>query len=217
MASRGQRRSTLLVVLVAGLLSLAGCISGPPASPLASPAVDASAPPFVLPPQDWQVACQGIEPEPCRDMAEGIASSRRPNDPPLHTVLVRCTAGPCTRAGGSGETVLVFADGSSRSVGSWSYSTGEAAPQEVPPPPPPRPAGDWQLVCQEVPRSQCEEFAESSFEAINATGDELASITVSCTSRSCTATAGRGDTVATFVNGSQMAVGSWEYAGPDAP
>jgi hypothetical protein len=204
---------------------IAACSPAPAASPSAPLSVDASAavspsadatgnagaPAFVLPRDDWQIACEGIDPDACRDMAEGAAGSRQPTDPPLHTVLIRCTTPPCTTAGGSGDTILVFADGSSRTVGSWSYSSAGPAPGGGQPlPPEPSPAGDWELICDGVPRDRCEEFATTSYESINELGRELVAITVVCHATACT-DRGQGVTLATFADGSQEEVGGWDY------
>jgi hypothetical protein len=147
-------------------------------------------------------------------MSEGMADTQQRNGPPLRTILVRCTEQPCTPARGTGETILIYADGSTQSAGSWGYDSAGANEIEVmPPAPPPSPAGAWELICKELPRSQCEEFATDSYEAINAVGLELEALTMSCVSAGCTSTSGSVEAVATFVDGSEQPVGSWQYVG----
>ena len=234
---RGQRSLSAMMALVAlSALSACGVVPGGSPSP---PRETASAPPtsgdestaatsspaaasagidvaptvFVLPPPTWEVACIGVDAQLCRQMAEGAAEGRRPSDPPLRTVLVRCNAPSCSRGDASGETILIFADGTSRTSGNWAVSM----PVGPPPPPASRPAGDWQLQCGRVPRSTCEEFALEAYESVNSSGRQLAVLTLGVPPLSCTTSAGRGETVATYSDGSAESVASWEYKGSPAP
>lgn len=210
--------------LVAALLIAGACQAAPaqspttatlsatPSAPVGSPAPELDGPPpFVLPRPAWQVACQGIDPESCQRMALDASVSQRPGEPPIRTVLIRCATPPCTPAEGNGETILIYADGTSEASGSWGHST--ALPGGTPGAPPAAPAGDWELVCEGIARSQCEEFAADSFAAIDSSDLELHTLTLTCLSESCTTQAGRVRAVARFVDGSEQSVGEWEYVG----
>ena len=195
-------------VLLAAVLGVTAC--APAATTGPEPAG------VFLPGTRWPTACEGIPLDKCRDMAADAADSLRPNDPPLRSILIRCTKPPCTQLRGDGETIYLFVDGTSRVAGSWGYaSPGE--PPIAPVPTPIRPPGDWQLVCQGVPRQQCEEFAVDSYQAVATIGVPLRAIIVRCTVASCTATEGTGETIGTFADGSQRSLVGWSYAGPLGP
>jgi hypothetical protein len=209
---------TRLGLLAAAALLTAACQVTPAESPTApsTPGTLATAttsevgapPPFVLPQPDWQVACEAIDAESCRLMAQNVNVSQRPGTAPVRTVLVRCTTPPCTPAEGNGETILLYADGSSESVGGWGY--GSAVPGATPAPPP---AGDWELVCEGIARSQCEEFAGNSFDSIDDSEHALETLRLTCISESCTAQAGHVRAMAHFADGSEQLVEEWDYIG----
>lgn len=218
------RTGRIVTIALAGPVFVVACTAASPAppSPTASYVPDdagASAapldaglpPPFVLPQPGWQVACQGIDAESCRLMAQSVTVLERPHDLPVRTVLIRCTTPPCTPAEGNGETILIHIDGSSTTYGSWGY--GSAMPAGTVPPPPPIPAGDWELACGAVPRNQCEEFAAESFEQIGALGGDLRELAIVCVSQLCTPTAGQIRAIARFADGSEQTVGELEYVG----
>jgi hypothetical protein len=78
----------------------------------------APAPPSVALPGP---TCQGVPLERCTEVALG----GDPTSGAVISVVVRCTAEPCTAERGAGDTILTFADGTT-STSNWSYE--DAAP-----------------------------------------------------------------------------------------
>ena len=65
--------------------------------------------------------CIGLDSTSCENMAAQWAGLVRSGDGEILSIVVRCTAGPCTPTRGDGETMVTFADGDARAV-AWSYS-----------------------------------------------------------------------------------------------
>jgi hypothetical protein len=63
--------------------------------------------------------CQGVPAEPCREMAATPAGDDL-DGREIQSITVRCRAVPCTTTTGSGDTIVMFADGTSV-VTDWSY------------------------------------------------------------------------------------------------
>ncbi len=63
--------------------------------------------------------CLGVPAVSCRDLAES-ASSADPQGREIASITVRCRAVPCTTTTGSGDTLVLFTDGTS-TVTEWSY------------------------------------------------------------------------------------------------
>lgn len=63
--------------------------------------------------------CQGVPAVQCRQMALGVGDEGPPGFRVL-SIVVTCTAPPCTAVSGDGDTILTYQDGT-RVTGSWSY------------------------------------------------------------------------------------------------
>lgn len=63
--------------------------------------------------------CLGVPAQTCRDLAAS-ASSADPQGREIASITVRCRAVPCTTTTGSGDTLIVFADGESITT-DWAY------------------------------------------------------------------------------------------------
>ena len=85
-----------------------------------SGAIDAVEPgPQVDPTLAATPMCQGVPPDRCAEMAISVVSGD-PAGSTVVSILVRCTAAPCTAEHGTGETIITLNDGTT-SEGSWSY------------------------------------------------------------------------------------------------
>ena len=75
----------------------------------------------VIPPPDipMEPVCQGVPLAMCRTMAE--TSFGELSNQSVAQIVVRCSAPPCTDKGGTGDTVVTYADGSTLSA-SWEYA-----------------------------------------------------------------------------------------------
>lgn len=83
----------------------------PEDEPLPRPAEPAAVP---VEPQ-----CQGVPPAWCRTMAETAFGEL--SDTRVATILVRCTAPPCTNERGIGETLVSYSNGTTL-TSSWEYA-----------------------------------------------------------------------------------------------
>lgn len=79
-------------------------------------------PPEPVGPLPVEPVCLGVPAQVCRDMASSAVSNLQPGSPPVASITVRCTE-VCTPTNGTGESVVVFADGTSTGS-SWSMSSG---------------------------------------------------------------------------------------------
>jgi hypothetical protein len=75
-------------------------------------------PPPVVP---VEPQCHGVPVSTCRTMAE--TAFGEVSDQAVVSILVRCSEPPCTDDHGVGETLVTYADGSSR-TSSWEYAGG---------------------------------------------------------------------------------------------
>jgi hypothetical protein len=119
-----------------------------------------------------------------------------------------CSSASCTTEQGDGTAAAVFADGTGRELG-----FGYAAPVG---PPPEATFGPLPVtpVCLGVPAGWCAEHARAGAEMI-ADWSTIATITVRCT-RSCSATAGDGETRVLLRDGTAQTQG-WSYSGEVPP
>jgi hypothetical protein len=69
--------------------------------------------------------CHGVPDRPCREMAASAAGDD-PQGREIESVIVRCRAVPCTSTRGSGDTVVLFTDGTS-TTSEWDYDTAVPA------------------------------------------------------------------------------------------
>ena len=84
--------------------------------PLPVPAV-----PPVIPVVPVEPECQGVPVSMCRTMAE--TAFGEVSDEDVVAIVVRCTRQPCTDAQGAGDTIVTYADGTTR-TSSWEYAGG---------------------------------------------------------------------------------------------
>ena len=73
------------------------------------------------PPPDLAVepVCRGVPAVQCREMALGVGDEGPPGVRVL-SIVITCTAPPCTAVSGDGDTIVTFQDGT-RSTSGWSY------------------------------------------------------------------------------------------------
>ena len=90
------------------------------ASPVGTPGEMPIVDPTTLP---VEPVCVGIDRERCLEFAAASLDAG-PGGPVPVSIVVRCTA-ICDLSKGDGETVVRFADGTSR-IGGWAYSSGDA-------------------------------------------------------------------------------------------
>jgi hypothetical protein len=65
--------------------------------------------------------CLGVPALTCRDLAES-STSADPQGREIASITVRCRAVPCTTTTGSGDTLVVFTDGTS-TITEWAYES----------------------------------------------------------------------------------------------
>ncbi len=84
------------------------------------PATDRPAPVPIQPPVlPVEPTCQGVPVSMCKTMAEtGFGEL---SDQAVIAILIRCSEPPCTDKHGKGDTIVTYADGSTRSSG-WEYA-----------------------------------------------------------------------------------------------
>jgi hypothetical protein len=90
-----------------------------PADPV--PAEPAPAEPAEPPAVPVEPQCQGVPVSSCRTMAETAFGDVSPDD--VVAIIVRCTELPCTDDHGTGETLVTYSDGSTRTA-YWEYAGG---------------------------------------------------------------------------------------------
>lgn len=84
--------------------------------PQPAPALPPDVPDVPVEPQ-----CQGVPVSMCRTMAE--TAFGEVSDQAVTQIVVRCTRQPCTVDQGAGDTIVTYADGSTR-TSSWEYAGG---------------------------------------------------------------------------------------------
>jgi len=121
---------------------------------------------------------------------------------------IACSSASCTAEQGQGTEAVVFADRTGRELG-----FGYAVPVG---PPPEATFGPLPVtpVCLGVPAGWCAEHARAGVEMI-ADWSAIATVTVRCT-RSCSATAGDGETRVLLLDGTEQTQG-WSYNGEVPP
>lgn len=95
-------------------------VAGEPAPGGVKPLPEPIAPPLV-PVVPVEPLCQGVPVSMCRTMAE--TAFGEVSDEAVTGIVVRCTRQPCTEAQGAGDTIVTYADGTTRST-SWEYAGG---------------------------------------------------------------------------------------------
>lgn len=184
----------LCAVLLAATSLVVACGGAAPADPTATARID----------------CTGLPAVRCDEAVASVARSL-PNDHPVR-IEVRCISEPCTESSGAMETTVTMVDGRQLHANPLTWSDASATGGgAVPPGQPAGGPGQVRLpvepTCQGVPLATCRDMG-SNFESGHGA---VVSILVRCTINPCTATAGQGDTVITYADGTQS-TGGWGYS-----
>jgi hypothetical protein len=189
---RSQSDTRALVIAVAAALVVSGC--GLVATP------------------GPHVECSGIPAARCPELIhEAERMSGRAGGPPITSITIRSVNPPCTEQACQGETVVVYADGTSASSG-WGWQAAGPAPAAPSGPLPTRPPdGIVRPTCIAVPADKCAEFADAG-RLPDATPDPtIVAIEVACTKLPCTDELGMGATTIVHQDGTRETTG-WSYS-----
>lgn len=165
----------------------------------------ASAPPNAAPtrPPGMTIDCGDVPEDACTVVAAEYGSDVGQ----VVELTVRCVARTCTVASGDVETGLRYASGRRMSHGrAWGAVQQDPGVPPAPPVAAPRPAP----LCVGIARARCIEMAQAGDIPLGAPG--VMTITVRCARRGCADSAGEGETVVRFVDGTHSTVG-WTYGG----
>jgi hypothetical protein len=164
------------------------------------------------------IECIGIPAGHCPALIrEAERMSGRAGGPAISSISIRAVNPPCTDQACQGETVVVFADGTSASSG-WGWQ-GPGAPPVPPTGPVPtrHPDGIVHPTCIALPADACAEFAVID-DLPGATPDPtVVAIEVVCTKLPCTDELGMGTTTVIHEDGTRDH-SQWSYSsGGPAP
>jgi hypothetical protein len=162
-----------------------------------------------LPPPAPPVACIGIPPQTCQQIVNDARANADPGTIPLQIRAV-CT-GSCTPASGDVQVDVIYSNNRRDSYGmGWSGAV-DPAPGG---PAPAEPSLPVEPTCTGVPAAACLEQAMAALR-----GDPpvdgappIVRIDVRCARSPCTETAGIGDTLITFADGTTSG-SRWDYSG----
>lgn len=190
------RTSTAVACLAVGLIvmAMAGCGFGPVTS---TP----------------RVSCTGIPAGRCQALIlEAERMSGQAGGPAIVSIVIRAVNPPCTEQACQGETIVVFADGTSSSA-TWGWQGAGPPPAEpTGPPPPPPPDGIVHPTCIALPADKCAEFADAGRFPDASPDPTIVAIEVACTKLPCTAELGMGTTTVIHEDG-RREVSQWSYSG----
>jgi len=164
-----------------------------------------------------RVECSGVPAGHCPELVrEAERMSGRTGGPAITAIVIRAINPPCTEQACQGETVVVYADGTSLAT-AWGWQAAPPAPLEPTGPLPTRPAdGVIRPTCIAVPADKCAEFADAG-RFPDATPDPtIVAIEVACTRLPCTDALGMGTTTVTREDGTRQSTG-WSYSAGPAP
>lgn len=182
------------IVLIAFGAIVGGCFGGESAG--TAPVVQAPA-----------IECLGIPERTCQEIVTEARRNAEPGSVPL-SIRATCSIEPCTIQNGEVSIEVTYSNGNTQAWGmGWA---GAEEPGVAPDPGAPIVPGE--PVCLGVPALTCRDLAESSMSA-DLQGREIASVTVRCRAVPCTTTAGSGDTLVAFVDGTSILT-EWSYENP---
>ena len=163
--------------------------------------------PAVAPVQPFgetRIDCQGVPPQQCQQV---LAEARDGSNLPVISLVVRCSAPPCTLQQGQIEIQAEYADGS---TSGWGSGWGQAVPAPMPAGPPepimPLPVDP---VCIGVEQSVCLDMASNAMINLTSGSPPVESITIRCTA-ACLPNKGEGESVVVFADGTKM-ISEWAF------
>lgn len=186
-------RALGILVIAIGAIA-AGCVAGE----------TAPSPPVVTAPT---IECLGIPERTCQEIVTEARRNAEPGSVPL-SIRAACRSPQCTIQNGEVDIEVAYSNGSGQA---WSMGWASAEGPGVAPDPG-APVVPGEPVCLGVPALTCRDLAESSSSA-DPQGREISSITVRCRAVPCTTTAGSGDTLVEFVDGTSIMT-EWSYENP---
>lgn len=182
------------VILIAFGAIVGGCFGGETAP---------TAPEILAP----VIECLDIPERTCQEI---VTEARRNADSGSIPVSIRasCSVPPCTLQNGEVSIEVDYSNGNTQA---WGMGWSQAEEPGVAPDPG-EPAVPGEPVCVGVPAVTCRDLAASASSA-DPQGREITSVTVRCRAVPCTATAGAGDTLVLFGDGTS-ALTEWSYENP---
>jgi len=160
---------------------------------------------------ETRIDCQGVPPQQCQ---QALNEARAASNLPVVSLIVRCSAPPCTFQQGQIEIQAQFADGTTSGWGSG-WSAAVPAPMPVDParpqPAPPQPVAPLPVapVCIGVVQSLCMDMASNAMINVTPGSPPVASITIRCTA-ACLPNKGEGQSVVVFADGTNM-ISEWAF------